>query len=98
MKKAKSTVYHVVKGFKAFGTSEIVLGVDDHAVWSKKMIKSIQESVRKDPKRSARQMTKDMIVSVNQKWCEAASIHHENKNNTSHVSKSKNTWQSKDSS
>ena len=65
LKVEKSTVYHVVNRFKELCTSE------DHprsgrprTARTKKVIKAVREKVRRNSKRSARQMAKDMNVSV----------------------------------
>ena len=63
MKVAKSIVDHAVKIFKEFGTCEDHLrSGKPSTAWSKKMIKAVQEKVRRNLKRSARQMAKDMNV------------------------------------
>ena len=54
MKVAKYTVYHVLKRFKELGTSEDRPRSGSPCIaWSKKMIKAVQERVRRNPKRSA---------------------------------------------
>ena len=65
LKVAKSTVYHVVNRFKELGTSEDrPRSGRPHTAQTKKVIKAVQERVRRNPKRSVRQMAKDMNVSV----------------------------------
>ena len=70
LKVARSKVYRAVKIFKEIGTTE-----DRRRSWrprtarSKKNIKAVQQKVRRNTKRSARQMAKDMNVSVTStKW------------------------------
>ena len=54
---AKSTVNYVLKTFKKLDTSEDrPRSVRLHTARSKKMIIAVKERVRRDPKRSARQM------------------------------------------
>lgn len=65
LKVAKSTVYHVVNRFKELGTSEDrPRSGRPRTARTKKVIKAVRERVRRNPKRSARQMAKDMNVSV----------------------------------
>ena len=62
---AKSTVYLLVKRFKEFDTSENRPRYGrPRTARSKKMIKAVQERVRRNPKRSERNMVKDMNLSV----------------------------------
>ena len=62
---AKSTVYHVVKTFKKLDASEDRSRSESpHSARPSTMIKSVQERVRRNRKRSARQIAKDMNVSV----------------------------------
>ena len=57
MEVAKSTVNYVLKTFKKLDTSEDrPRSVRLHTARSKKMIIAVKERVRRDPKRSARQM------------------------------------------
>ena len=65
LKVAQFTVYHVKNRFKEIGTSE------DHprsgrprTARTKKVIKAVRERMRRNPTRSAKQMAKDMNVSV----------------------------------
>ena len=65
VKVVKLTVYHIVKIFKELGTSEDrPRSGRPRTARSKKMIKAVQERVRKNMKRSTRQITKDMNVNV----------------------------------
>ena len=65
LKVAKSTVYNVVKIFKELGTSEDrPRSGRPRTTRTKKVIEAVQERVRRNPKRSARQMAKDINVSV----------------------------------
>ena len=57
LKVAKSTVYHVLKWFKQLGTSEDrARSGRPRTARSKKLIIAVQERVRRNPKRSARQI------------------------------------------
>ena len=65
LKVAKSTFNHVAKRFKELGTSEDrPRSGRPRTARSKKMIKAVQEKVRRNPKKSARQMAKGINVSV----------------------------------
>ena len=61
MKVAKSTAYHLVKKFKDLGTSKDRPRSERSLT---KKIKTVQEMVRRNSKRSARQVAKEMNVSV----------------------------------
>ena len=65
LKVAKSTLYHVVNRFKELGTSEDrPRSGRPHTARSKRVIKTVLERVWRRSKRSARQMTKDIIMSA----------------------------------
>ena len=65
LKVAKSTVYHVVKRFKELGRSEDrPRSGRISTARSKLVIKTVRERVWTNPKRSARQMAKNVNVSV----------------------------------
>ena len=58
-------LYHVVKKINELGTSEDCPRIRRPCTArSKKMIKAVQERLRRNPKRSAREVAKDMNVSV----------------------------------
>ena len=58
-------MYHVVNSFKELSTSEErSRSKRSHTAQSKKVIKAVQEKVRKNSKRSARQIPKDMNESA----------------------------------
>ena len=58
-------MYHVVNRLKELGTSEDRPRSGSlRTALTKKMIKAVRERVRRNPKRSARQMAKDINVSV----------------------------------
>ena len=61
LKVAKSTVHHVVNKFKEFGTSnDRSRSGRPRSARTKNVTKTVLEWVCRNPKRSARQMAKDM--------------------------------------